>query len=118
MAQEVAEYLCTNRERLGPQSYREVLKRFSTRAADMELAADVTVCGEEVAQLGQSQAAEAALRQLDENIARAMANMDYPPQWNDSDSQPGEEGNETGSESKAVGFVLLLASQGNPTGQI
>lgn len=105
MAQEAAEYLCANRERLSPQSYREVLKRFSTWSADVEPSAGVTACGEEVARLGQSQAAEAALRQLDENIARAMANMDYPPQWNHSDSQPGEEGNETGSESKTVGFV-------------
>lgn len=104
MAQEAAEYLCANREQLGPESYREVLKRFSARAADVETSADVTACGEEVAQLGQSQAAEAALRELDENIARAMANMDYPPQWNNSDSQPGKEGNERGSESKTVGF--------------
>lgn len=114
VAQEAAEYLCANREQLGPQSYREVLKRFSTRAADMEPSASVTACGEEVTQLGQSQAAEAALRQLDENITCAMANMDYPPQWNNSDSQPGEEGNETGSESKTVSFCFTSCLTGKP----
>ncbi len=41
---------------------------------------------------------EGGLRQLDERILQAMANMDFPQQWTNIDSQP-KEGNETGNES-------------------
>ena len=43
--------------------------------------------------LGQSSGDEAGLRQLDEKITQAMANMDYPQQWKNTDSQL-REGNE------------------------
>lgn len=101
VAQEAAEYLSANKEQLGPHSYLEVLKRFSTstRAADEELSADGFNGNEEDVQFRQGSGAEAGLRQLDENITHAMANMDYPQQWKNTDSQPGVEGNETGNES-------------------
>lgn len=45
--------------------------------------------------LGQD-AGEAGLKQLDEKITQAMANMDYPQQWRNTDSQT-REGNKTGN---------------------
>lgn len=98
VAQEAAEYLSANRDHLGPQSYLEVLKRFSTRTADEELSAEGSDCSEEDAQLRRCSGDETGLRQLDEKIALAMANMDYPQQWENTESQP-REGNEIGSES-------------------
>lgn len=101
VAQEAAEHLSANRDQLGPRSYLEVLKRFSTwaRAADEELSgAGLDGNEEEDVQLRQSAGDEAGLRQLDEKITQAMANMDYPQQWKNTDSQP-REGNEIGSES-------------------
>ncbi|XP_074474476.1 rho guanine nucleotide exchange factor 28 isoform X3 [Sebastes fasciatus] len=93
VAQEAAEYLSANRDQLGPQSYLEVLKRFSTRvaqAADEELtAAGLDSCEEDV-RLRQSSGDEADLRQLDEKITQALANMDYPQQWKNTDSLPRE----------------------------
>lgn len=96
VAQDAAEYLSANRDQLGPRSYLEVLKRFSAwaQAADKELSA----AGLEDVQLGQSSGDEGGLRQLDEKITQAMANMDYPQQWKNTDSQT-REGNEIGSES-------------------
>lgn len=93
VAQEVAEYLSANRDQLSPQSYLEVLERFSTwaEAADED-------CNEEDVRLRQSSGDEAGLRQLDEKIAQAMANMDYPQQWKNTEGQP-REGNKIGSES-------------------
>lgn len=81
------------------------------QAADMELPADGSDCSEEDMQLRQSSGAEAGLRQLDEEITHAMANMEYPRQWKNIDSHPGEGGNETGSESVShemlsSGFLL------------
>lgn len=101
VAQEAAEYLTVNKEQLGPQSCLEILKRFSslTQAADMELPANGSDCSEADVQLRKSSAAEAGLKQLDEEITHAMANMEYPQQWKNIDSHPGEGGNETGSES-------------------
>ncbi|KAE8285223.1 Rho guanine nucleotide exchange factor 28 [Larimichthys crocea] len=85
VAQEVAEYLSANRDQLSPQSYLEVLERFSTwaEAADED-------CNEEDVRLRQSSGDEAGLRQLDEKIAQAMANMDYPQQWKNTEGQPRE----------------------------
>lgn len=101
VAQEAAEYLSANRDQLGPQSYLEVLKRFSTlaQAADEELLAVGIDCKEEDVQLRESLGDEAGcLRQLDEKITQAIANMDYPQQWKNTDSQP-REGNDIGSRS-------------------
>lgn len=99
VAQEVAEYLSANRKQLGSQCYPEFLKRFSVWAAVEELPADGLDCKEEDVQFRQGSGVEASLRQLDEKITYAMANMDYPQQWKNTDSQLRDEGNETGSES-------------------
>lgn len=99
VAQEAAEYLSANRNQLGSQSYLEFLKRFSVLTAEEELSADGLDCKEEDAQLRQVAGVEANLRQLDEKITYAMANMDYPQQWKNTDSQLRDEGNETGSSS-------------------
>ncbi|XP_038589452.1 LOW QUALITY PROTEIN: rho guanine nucleotide exchange factor 28 [Micropterus salmoides] len=92
VAQEAAEYLSANRDQLGPQSYLEVLKRFSTwvQAADEELSAVGLDLSEEDVRLRQSSGDEAGLRHLDEKITQAMANMDYPQQWQNTDSKPRE----------------------------
>ncbi|KAM6901040.1 rho guanine nucleotide exchange factor 28 isoform 3-T3 [Lycodopsis pacificus] len=91
VAQEAAEYLSANGDQLGPQSYLEVLKRFSTwaQAADEE---ELSAAGldEEDVRLRRSSGDEAGLRQLDEKIAQAMANVDYPQQWKNTDGQPRE----------------------------
>ncbi|XP_069556899.1 rho guanine nucleotide exchange factor 28 [Brachyistius frenatus] len=87
VAQEAAEYLSANRDQLGPRSYQEVLKRFPTWAADEELRAD---CGEQEAGLRQSSGHEAGLRPLDEKITQALANIDHPQQWKNTDSEPRE----------------------------
>ncbi|TDH02260.1 hypothetical protein EPR50_G00171190 [Perca flavescens] len=92
VAQEAAEYLSANRDQLGPQSYLEVLKRFSALVpgADEELFAAGLDCNEEDVRLRQSSGDEAGFRQLDEKITQAMANMDYPKQWKNAGSQPRE----------------------------
>ncbi|XP_059214037.1 rho guanine nucleotide exchange factor 28 [Centropristis striata] len=92
VAQEAAEYLSANRDQLAPQSYLQVLKRFSTwaQAADEELPAAALDCTEKDLQLRQSLGDGAGLRQLDEKITQAMANMDYPQQWKNTDGQPRE----------------------------
>ena len=105
IAQEAAEYLSANKDQLGPQSYLEVLKRFSTWAQgdDKELTAGPLDRIEEDVRLRQSSGDEADVKQLDERITQAMANMDYPQQWKNTEKQP-REGNEVGSES--VSHVL------------
>lgn len=89
VAQEAAEYLSTHRDQLGPQSYLEVLKRFPMWAevADEELPDGE---GPEDERLRESGGCRAGLRQLDEKITQALANMDYPQQWKNTDSQPRE----------------------------
>ncbi|XP_071321529.1 rho guanine nucleotide exchange factor 28 isoform X2 [Trachinotus anak] len=86
VAQEAAEYLSAHKDQLDPQSYLEVLKRFP---AWVEAAGRLD-CDEEDVRLGESKGDVAALRQLDEKITQAMANMDYPQQWKNTDSQPWE----------------------------
>ncbi|KAM7392557.1 hypothetical protein PAMA_007597 [Pampus argenteus] len=92
VAQEAAEYLSANKDQLGPQSYLEVLKRFSTwtQGAAEEPSAGPLDHNEEDVQLRESSGKEADVRQLDEKITMAMANMDYPQQWKNTDKQPGE----------------------------
>lgn len=91
MAQEAAEYLSANREQLDPPSYPEALEMLSRWTADP----------------GRSPG-PAALRQLDEKMARAAANVDYLQQWEDADARPGAEGSETGSESEALRNVVFF----------
>ncbi|XP_063745546.1 rho guanine nucleotide exchange factor 28 isoform X1 [Eleginops maclovinus] len=92
VAQEVAEYLSAKREQLGPQSYLDVLKRFSTwaQAADEEPSALGSDSDEEDIRLGQSSSDEVGLRPLDERITQALANMEYPQQLKNTDSEPRE----------------------------
>ncbi|XP_018529451.1 rho guanine nucleotide exchange factor 28 isoform X2 [Lates calcarifer] len=92
VAQEAAEYLSAHRDQLCPQSYQEVLKRFPmwAWAADEGLSAGGSDRDEEDVQLSKSRCDEAGLRQLDERITQAMANMDYPQQWKNTDSQSRE----------------------------
>lgn len=68
------------------------------RTADEELSAEGSDCSEEDVPLRQCSGDETGLRRLDEKITLAMANMDYPQQWENTKSQP-REGNEIGSES-------------------
>ncbi|XP_070845479.1 rho guanine nucleotide exchange factor 28 [Chaetodon trifascialis] len=89
VAQEAAEYLCANRDQLGPRSYREVLKRFSTWA-DGELSAERSGRSEEEVRLRRRSGDEAGLRELDEKITQAVANMDYPQRWKNTDGEPRE----------------------------
>uniref|UniRef100_A0A3P8W4C4 Rho guanine nucleotide exchange factor 28 n=1 Tax=Cynoglossus semilaevis TaxID=244447 RepID=A0A3P8W4C4_CYNSE len=87
VVQEAAEYLSAHRDRLGPQSYQEVLKRFPLlgQAADKGLSAGDLHCDED--DENDARAKEGDLRHLDEQITQALANMDYLRQWK---SQQGE----------------------------
>ncbi|XP_035481788.2 rho guanine nucleotide exchange factor 28 isoform X2 [Scophthalmus maximus] len=95
VAQEAAEYLSAHRDHLGTQSYLEVLERFPVwvQAADEEYSAgvlDQDEGDEDDLQVRESRSEDAGLLQLDEKITQAMANMDYPPQWKNTDSQQRE----------------------------
>ncbi|KAM4634066.1 rho guanine nucleotide exchange factor 28 [Polymixia lowei] len=98
VAQEVADYLSVNRYQLSPQSYLEVLKRLSTWVGgwdkssdhDTKLCPGHSVCDDEDIMIRSSPDDEAGLRELDEKITHAMANMDYPEQWENRKTQPNE----------------------------
>ncbi|XP_047229488.1 rho guanine nucleotide exchange factor 28 isoform X2 [Girardinichthys multiradiatus] len=89
-AQEAAEYLSGNRDQFGHQSYQEVLRRFPllVQAADEELCGGLLACRERETQLRGSSGD--GLRHLDQKITLALANMDYPQQWKNSNWEPGE----------------------------
>lgn len=97
VAQEVAECSSAAREQLCPGSSQEALKRFSTWKAGGEHAA-----GEVDVQPGSSAEAE--------KITDAVATLDFPQQWKNTDGLPREEGNETGSESVAHELRLCKVS--------
>lgn len=103
VAREVAERSSAAGEQLCPRSSREAIRRFSTWNAGGERGAG----GVDV-QPGSS--AEAGLRALGEKITDAVANLDYPQQWKNTDGLPREEGNETGSESAAPELRLCKDS--------
>ncbi|KAM6975874.1 rho guanine nucleotide exchange factor 28 [Tautogolabrus adspersus] len=93
VAQESAEYLRANRDQLVPESYLDVLKRFSTsaQAADEEFSPGGLDRSEVDLPLMHSPGDGVSLRQLDEKIVGAMTNMDYLQQWkNLKDNQPKE----------------------------
>nr|XP_019938029.1 PREDICTED: rho guanine nucleotide exchange factor 28-like [Paralichthys olivaceus] len=93
VAQEAAEYLSAQREQLGTRSYLEVLKRFPVPPPEEELSVgglDRDEGDAEEVQLRESGGEEDGLRRLDEKIAQAMANMDYPQQWKNTGSQQRE----------------------------
>lgn len=87
-AQEAAEHLRANRERLGPRSHLEVLERFSAAGLERREEEDGISGG------------ESGLGKLDEKITQAMANMEYPQQWSEADAQPRE-----GGEPRSCGFL-------------
>ncbi|XP_041666310.1 rho guanine nucleotide exchange factor 28 isoform X2 [Cheilinus undulatus] len=93
VAQEAAEYLRANRHQLGPQSYLEVLKRFSTSAqvADEEFSPGGFDHNEIDKTLMQRSGDNVFLRQLDEKMVVAMANMDYLQRWKNKDDHSGED---------------------------
>ncbi|XP_056259969.1 rho guanine nucleotide exchange factor 28 isoform X2 [Seriola aureovittata] len=90
VAQEAAEYLSAHKDQLSPQSYLEVLKRFPAwaDAADEEFPAGGLERDEEDVRFRECRGDESGLRHLDEKITQAMANIDYPQQW--KNSQPRE----------------------------
>ncbi|MFT7815627.1 rho guanine nucleotide exchange factor 28 [Arapaima gigas] len=65
-AQELAEFLLTHSHCLSVSSHQDIISRF--RLGD-----------------------EANNKEMDENVTRAMANLDYPYSWNVLGSRPGEE---------------------------
>lgn len=92
----MAEYLGANSDRLSPQSYLEVLRRVSTRKGDRdesgghdeELSPVQSDQGDEGVLITASLEGETRLKELDEKITQAMANMDYPQHWRSTGSQP------------------------------
>ncbi|KAM6984923.1 rho guanine nucleotide exchange factor 28 [Aplochiton taeniatus] len=83
-AQEVAEYLVANGNHLSPQSYLEVLKRYSTG----EGGTDLSSSPDQKQGLEQCNRKKGGgLRGLDKRITQAMANMDASQQWRDAGSQ-------------------------------
>ncbi|KAM6903033.1 rho guanine nucleotide exchange factor 28 [Xenentodon cancila] len=90
VAQEAAEYLSACTDHLESQSYRQVLERFPAlaRASDEELRGELLDPSEKAVRLRRS---SDDLQRLDENITQALANMDYPPQWKNTDRQSEED---------------------------
>ncbi|MED6290504.1 hypothetical protein CHARACLAT_013658, partial [Characodon lateralis] len=89
-AQDAAEYLSGNWGQFGHQRCQEVLRRFPVlaQAADEEFCGGLLACRERETQLRGSSGD--GLRHLDQKITLALANMDYPQQWKNSDWEPGE----------------------------
>uniref|UniRef100_A0A3P9KPV9 Rho guanine nucleotide exchange factor (GEF) 28a n=1 Tax=Oryzias latipes TaxID=8090 RepID=A0A3P9KPV9_ORYLA len=98
-AQETAEYLSANIKQLDLQNYSDILKRFPA----LGLAVDEKVC-DGLSDCRRSSGSEADVTQLDEEITQALANMDYPWQWEGKDSQPGQD-----SEHRSRKSLLQLA---------
>ncbi|CAB1318822.1 unnamed protein product [Coregonus sp. 'balchen'] len=105
LPQEVAEYLLANSDCLSPQSHLEVLRRVSAAPGEGDREGNRRSCPGEEHYLGQTDQeeeggrggrprpdpqVECRLREMDERITQAMANMDYPPEWSGKASQPRE----------------------------
>ncbi|XP_024155388.1 rho guanine nucleotide exchange factor 28 isoform X1 [Oryzias melastigma] len=99
LAQEAAEYLSANINQLDLQNYSDILKRFPALGlvVDEEVYDGLSDCR-------RSSGSEADVTQLDEKITQALANMDYPWQWEGKDSQPGQD-----SELRSRESLLQLA---------
>ncbi|KAM9735884.1 rho guanine nucleotide exchange factor 28 isoform 2-T2 [Menidia menidia] len=91
VAQEAAEYLKANGDHLGPQSYQEVLRKCPAvvKAAGEEPSSGLYHPEHEVEPKPSSDDASDSAH-LDEKITQALANMDYPRQWKNTDIQLGE----------------------------
>ncbi|XP_037835462.1 rho guanine nucleotide exchange factor 28 isoform X3 [Kryptolebias marmoratus] len=85
--QKAAEYLSANKVQFGPQSYQEVLQRFSTlsRTAGEDLCGGLLDYSEQIERSSRDD-----LRLLDETITLALSSLDFPAQWKDTDRQPEE----------------------------
>ncbi|XP_064828293.1 rho guanine nucleotide exchange factor 28-like isoform X2 [Oncorhynchus masou masou] len=104
LPQEVAEYLLANSDCLSPQSHLEVLRRVSAAPGEGNKEGDRSAGSGENYLWKTDQEdgygggrprpdpeAECRLREMDERITQAMANLDYPLEWNGKASQPREE---------------------------
>ncbi|XP_045081279.1 uncharacterized protein LOC121583127 [Coregonus clupeaformis] len=106
LPQEVAEYLLANSDCLSPQSHLEVLRRVSAAPGEGDREGNRSAGPGEEHYLGQTDQeeeggrggrprpdpqVECRLREMDERITQAMANMDYPPEWSGKASQPRED---------------------------
>ncbi|KAM9841634.1 rho guanine nucleotide exchange factor 28 [Aulostomus maculatus] len=115
VTQEAAEYLTTNRNQLGPRSHLEVLKRFSTSTQGChEFSAGQQDCYEGDDELRQSAVWKADLRQLDEKITQALANMELPQQWRSTDQpsrQGGSERAATATDAQPTETLLHIAAR-------
>ncbi|CAG5867622.1 unnamed protein product [Menidia menidia] len=87
VAQQAAEYLKANGDHLGPQSYQEVLRKCPAvfKAAGVEPSSGPSEVEPKPSPGDASDSAH-----LDEKITQALANMDYPLQWKNTDVQLGE----------------------------
>uniref|UniRef100_A0A4W5JSY5 Uncharacterized protein n=1 Tax=Hucho hucho TaxID=62062 RepID=A0A4W5JSY5_9TELE len=104
LPQEVAEYLLANIDCLSPQSHLEVLRRVSAAPGEGNMEGDRSA-GSGEHYLGKTDQedgyvggrprpdpeVECRLREMDERITQAMANLDYPLEWSGKASQPREE---------------------------
>uniref|UniRef100_A0A8C7JLI7 Rho guanine nucleotide exchange factor 28 n=1 Tax=Oncorhynchus kisutch TaxID=8019 RepID=A0A8C7JLI7_ONCKI len=104
LPQEVAEYLLANSGCLSPQSHLEVLRRVSAAPGEGNKEGDRSA-GSGENYLGKTDQedgygggrprpdpeVECRLREMDERITQAMANLDYPLEWSGKASQPREE---------------------------
>ncbi|XP_013983546.2 rho guanine nucleotide exchange factor 28 isoform X2 [Salmo salar] len=104
LPQEVAEYLLANSDCLSPQSHLEVLRRVSAAPGEGNMKGDRSA-GSGEHYLGKRDQedgyvggrprpdpeVECRLREMDERITQAMANLDYPLEWSGKASQPREE---------------------------
>ncbi|KAM9437737.1 rho guanine nucleotide exchange factor 28-like isoform 3-T3 [Salvelinus alpinus] len=102
LPQEVAEYLLANSDCLSPQSHLEVLRRVSAAPGEGNTEGDRSA-GSGEHDLGKTDQedgyggprpdpeVECRLREMDEKITQAVANLDYPLEWSGKASQPREE---------------------------
>ena len=103
LPQEVAEHLLANSDCLSPQSHLEVLRRVSAAPGEGNKEGDRSA-GSGENYLGKTDQedgygggrprpdpeVECRLREMDERITQAMANLDYPLEWSGKTSQPRE----------------------------
>ncbi|XP_012726917.2 rho guanine nucleotide exchange factor 28 isoform X1 [Fundulus heteroclitus] len=105
-AQDAAEYLSGAWDHSGPQSYQELGRKFPAlaQAADEEFSRGLLECRERETPLRGSSGDDPDLRHLDQEITLALANMDYPQQWKNTDWEPRQ-----GSEHRPKETLIHLA---------
>ncbi|XP_064799205.1 LOW QUALITY PROTEIN: rho guanine nucleotide exchange factor 28-like [Oncorhynchus masou masou] len=106
LPQKVAEYLLANSDSLSPQSHLEVLRRVSAASGEGDMEGDMSAGPGKEHSLGQTDQEEEGvrggrprpdpqtechLREMDERITQAVANLNYPLEWSGKASQPREE---------------------------